>query len=303
MLILKQSTASQAVLIGPFVDSTDGSTAETGLTIANTDIRLSANGANMFAKTSGGGTHDEAGWYTITLDATDTATVGSLQLSVDVSGALPVFTEFQVLEENVYDAWFAAGAAAGTDLASILTDTGTTLDGKINTIDSNVDSVLADTADMQPKLGTPAADVSADIAAVKVDTAATLTDTADMQPKIGTPAADVSADIAAVKVDTAAILVDTGTTLDGKLDTIDNVVDAIKVVTDQLVAANAEPTGVPAVNETLLVKLAYLFMALRNKVTVTATKKIFFDDGGASEWEKDLSDDGTTYTETEGNAP
>lgn len=44
---------------------------------------------------------------------------------------------------------------------------------------------------------------------IKVAVDATLVDTADIQPKIGTPAADVSADIAAVKVDTAAILVDT----------------------------------------------------------------------------------------------
>lgn len=39
-----------------------------------------------------------------------------------------------------------------------------------------------------------------------------LTDTADMQPKLGTPAgADMSADIASIKTDTASILVDTGT--------------------------------------------------------------------------------------------
>lgn len=39
-----------------------------------------------------------------------------------------------------------------------------------------------------------------------------LTDTADMQPKLGTPAgASMSADIAAVKSDTAAVLLDTGT--------------------------------------------------------------------------------------------
>jgi hypothetical protein len=110
MQYLRQSTASQSVLIGPFVDSTDGVTAETGLTINAADIRLSANGGNMAAKNSLGGTHDEAGWYTITLDATDTATVGRLQLSVAVSGALPVFAEFQVLEEAVYDALFASGA-------------------------------------------------------------------------------------------------------------------------------------------------------------------------------------------------
>lgn len=64
----------------------------------------------------------------------------------------------------------------------------------------------------------------------------------------------------------------------------------------------AEPTGVPAATATLATKIGYLYMALRNKVTVTATKKTFFDDGDAAEWEKDLSDDATTYTESEGNA-
>ncbi len=110
MLILKQSTASQSVLLGPFVDDTDGATAETGLTIANTDIRLSKNGGNMAAKNSGGGTHDENGYYTITLDATDTNTVGRLQVSCKVSGALAVFMECQVLEEAIHDALFAASA-------------------------------------------------------------------------------------------------------------------------------------------------------------------------------------------------
>jgi len=110
MFFLKQSTASQSVVIGPFVDSTDGNTAETGLTIANTDIRLSKNGANIVAKNSGGGTHDELGYYTITLDATDTDTVGRLQVMVHASGALPVYHEFQVLEEAVFDQLMGASA-------------------------------------------------------------------------------------------------------------------------------------------------------------------------------------------------
>lgn len=63
-----------------------------------------------------------------------------------------------------------------------------------------------------------------------------------------------------------------------------------------------EPSGVPAATATLATKLGYLYMALRNRVDVTATKKTFYDDGGAAEWEKDLSDDGTTYSESEGNA-
>jgi hypothetical protein len=107
-MFLKQSTASQAVLIGPFID-VDGA-AVTGLTIDAADIRLSKNGGNIAGKNSGGGTHDELGMYTITLDATDTDTVGRLQLTVAETGALIVYHEFQVLEEAVFDQLFGASA-------------------------------------------------------------------------------------------------------------------------------------------------------------------------------------------------
>lgn len=110
MIILKQSTASQAIKIGPFVSSGDGVTPATGLTIANTDIQLSKAGGTLSSKNSGGGTHDANGWYTITLDATDTATVGPLQLTCNMGSALPVFATFQVVEEAVYDALFGASA-------------------------------------------------------------------------------------------------------------------------------------------------------------------------------------------------
>ena len=64
----------------------------------------------------------------------------------------------------------------------------------------------------------------------------------------------------------------------------------------------AEPTGVPSTTATLADKIGHLHMALVNQVTVTATKKTIFDAGNAAEWEKDLSDDATTYTETAANA-
>ena len=61
MLWLKQSTAV-SVKIGPFLDEDDGKTAETGLTIAQADVRLSKNGANIAQKTeSSSCTHDELG--------------------------------------------------------------------------------------------------------------------------------------------------------------------------------------------------------------------------------------------------
>jgi len=64
----------------------------------------------------------------------------------------------------------------------------------------------------------------------------------------------------------------------------------------------AEPTGVPPATATLAQKLGTLYMMSRNRVDVTASKKTFYDDGNAAEFEKDLSDDGTIYSESEANA-
>ena len=101
---LKQSTASQEIPLGVFVDSTDGNTAETGLTIANTDIKLWKSGATTLAnKNSGGATHISGGIYYAVLDATDTNTLGSLVVFVHVAGALPVRVECEVVPANVYE--------------------------------------------------------------------------------------------------------------------------------------------------------------------------------------------------------
>ena len=101
--LLKQSTAA-TIKIGPFVDSTDGVTAETALTISQADIRLSKNGG-AFAQTNNatGATHDENGYYGVPLDTTDTNTLGRLRVAVNESGALPVWQDFMVVNANVYD--------------------------------------------------------------------------------------------------------------------------------------------------------------------------------------------------------
>jgi hypothetical protein len=129
---LKQSTASQSRSIGPFLDSTDFQTAETGLTIANTDIKLMINGAASANKNSGGGTHRANGVYGITFDATDTATVGEIFVSVVVAGALPVFATFVVVEEAVYDQLFAASAPGAATPAAL------------DAVDNFIDTEIAD---------------------------------------------------------------------------------------------------------------------------------------------------------------
>lgn len=62
--------------------------------------------------------------------------------------------------------------------------------------------------------------------------------------------------------------------------------------------ANAEPTGAPSSTATLAEKIAYLYMMLTNKVTVTADAKTYHDAAGNAEFAKPLADDGTTYTES-----
>ncbi len=104
---LRQSTASQSRMVGPFLDDSDFKTVETGLTIANTDVKLSKNGAAGVDKNSGGGTHRNNGMYSLTFDATDSDTVGELDGSILVSGALVVPFKAWVFEEGVYDALFA----------------------------------------------------------------------------------------------------------------------------------------------------------------------------------------------------
>ena len=201
MNILKQSTQI-VVRVGPFVDATDAVTPETGITLGAADQAeaLKAAGAatvDISAATWAAITGAD-GWYNLTLTTSHTDTVGELAIVVqDSSVCLPVFVRFQVIEEAVYDALYAASAAG--PLQS--TVAGRTLDVSAGG-EAGVDWA---------NVGSPTTTVGLSGTTVKTATDVE-TDTADIQTKIGTPAgASVSADVAAVKVDTAAILVDTGT--------------------------------------------------------------------------------------------
>lgn len=105
---LKQSTAVD-IAIGPFLDSADGNTIESGLTITQPDIRLKKNGGAWAQKNAAQTlSHEENGWYEIALDTTDTNTLGILIVAVHESGALPVWREFLIVPTNVYDAFLDA---------------------------------------------------------------------------------------------------------------------------------------------------------------------------------------------------
>lgn len=106
---LRQSTAVD-IAFGPFVDKTDGNTAETALTLSQADVRLKKNAAAWAQKNqSSTSSHEEAGWYEVNLDATDTNTLGILVIAVHESAdALPVWKEYMVVPANVYDSLISA---------------------------------------------------------------------------------------------------------------------------------------------------------------------------------------------------
>lgn len=202
MQFLKQST-SATVVLGVFVDDTDGKTAETGLTISQADIRLSKNGA-AFAQTNNaaGATHMENGYYSVPLDTTDTATLGRLTVAVSESGALPVYREYMVLTANVFDTLCSTDtlqadltqiggvaqsatdlkdfADAGYDPATnkvqgvVLVDTTTTNTDMVSeppTAAANADAVWDEAAAGHVGAGTFGAQAGTDIDAILVDTA------------------------------------------------------------------------------------------------------------------------------------
>ena len=139
MLYLKQST-SVTLKIGPFIDDTDGKTAETGLTEHQADIRISKNGANIIQKNEASScTYDELGIYDCPIDDTDTNTLGRLQLWCHEAGFLPVFHEYTVLAANVFDALVGGGDyldVATAELANI--DFGATMKTSLDTIGDTV---------------------------------------------------------------------------------------------------------------------------------------------------------------------
>ena len=124
--ILKQSTEIK-VRIGPFVDVGDAFTPETGVTLtgggdnADEAEALKANGAATvdISAATWAAISGCDGWYDLTLTTSFTDTVGTLDIIIQNDSVhLPVHARFQVVEEAVFVATYAASASALTPAAT-----------------------------------------------------------------------------------------------------------------------------------------------------------------------------------------
>lgn len=141
-LILRQSTQVD-IRVGPFVAVGDGFTPQTGCdeSVADEAELLKAAGAatvSLAAATLDAITGSD-GWCDLTMTTSFTDTVGEFVVVFqDDSIYLPVFVRGFIVEEDTYDFLYASGATPDTDIAAILTDTGTTLDDLVDDLESRV---------------------------------------------------------------------------------------------------------------------------------------------------------------------
>ncbi len=244
---LKQSTAGTLIMFGPFVDKTDGVTLETGAGIitsidhATTGIFLSKNGAAAAIRHQGvtASVLDAYGMFKVTLDATDTNTVGTLDvLMAEAATFLPVHKSFMVLPANVYDSlmgtdlldvnaaqWLGtailAPGTAGTPDVNAKLIGGTAQTG--NDVGGDVNEILVDTA-VIGALGAGLTAIPWNVAwDAEVQSEATDALNAYDPPTRAEATTDKDAVITEVNAN------------ETKIDTVDTVVDAVKLQTDKLV--------------------------------------------------------------------
>lgn len=186
MMFLKQSTAVE-IPLGPFVDSTDGVTAETALTIAQADVRVKKGGGAWAQKNDAtSATHEENGWYEVALNSTDTNTLGPLMVAVSEAGALPVFRELMVVPANVYDS-----LVAGTDTLDVTATLSTRL--KTNQALNSFHFLMTDSTTHNPATGkTVTVTRAIDTGAFGAGTIGSVTEVANGIYRVDLPAADLN---------------------------------------------------------------------------------------------------------------
>lgn len=110
--------------MGPFIASADFITVQNTLTISASNVKLSKNGGAFAQKAepSNVTNADADGYYAIALSGVDVDTLGRLRAEVSLSGSLPVWDDFVILSQSVYDSLFGSTALATVGAEVTLTE-------------------------------------------------------------------------------------------------------------------------------------------------------------------------------------
>lgn len=274
MIVLRELTAASFIM-GPFVDSTDGVTAETALVLGQNVIRLGKNGAAFASKNaSDTAVHKENGYYGFNLSVTDLNTPGSLLVVASTTGALPVWEKVMVMASPVYDSLFLGTDKLQVDVREI--------EGADPT-DTIRDSIVTDATRF----------AGADIATIK----------GYLDTEIAAILAAVDTEVAAIKAKTDQLTFTVSNQVDATASTIATAAKAeinAEVVDVVRTDTNAELSALPGASPTMTQMLLFLYEIARNKITTTSTQqKLHKDDGTTVLGTWAVSDDGTTFTKGE----
>jgi hypothetical protein len=311
-------------------------TPETGLTIAQADMQLSKDGGAFAQKNAAGNaTHDVDGWYSTTLDATDTATTGDFKIQVNVAGSLPVWVTYFVLTQSAYDALQTGtfnnlgGTAQTADHTTAIADIPTVSEFNARTLlaagyfDPAADTVanvtlVATTTTNTDMRGTDSANtvvppsvaqfnartiLSADYfdpatdAVANVTLVATTTTNTDMVSAAPTTA-QIWAETTRLLTAGTNIVLAKGVGVTGFNDLSSAQVNAEML--DVLATDTFAEVTVPSATASIKDMIHYTFSRVRNKTTQTATTLTVRNDADSGNLgTATVSDDGTTFTKGE----
>ena len=258
-LWLKQSTA-KVVSFGPFLDKTDGVTEETGLVSAldhgTTGIKISKNGGALTIRhaTVTATTYDAYGMYRVTLDTTDTNTLGTLRMAFnEAATCLPVWQDFMVLPANIYDSIVSGSDLIDVSMTQIL-GTAVSSPATAGVLDVNLKNIAnAAVSTSSAQLGVNVVNAGATAWGSGAITAGSIASDAITAAKIAAGAIDnatFAADVGSTAYATNIIalaadkaIANAALATAANLAAAKTVVDAVKVKTDYLPSATAGAAG------------------------------------------------------------
>jgi len=108
-----QHATTKTILVGPFIDVTDGITPLTAITPV---FEISKNDAAFVARNSATAvSHDAEGFYFVELNTIDTATTGNMTIkAIDTATHLPFFVDYEVLADEAYRGKYDVGHTVDT---------------------------------------------------------------------------------------------------------------------------------------------------------------------------------------------
>jgi hypothetical protein len=298
-LLLRQGTAV-VVRFGPFLDPTDGVTPVTGLISkiddadgSPTGIWCSKNGIASAVRhaTIAATTYDRNGYYLVTLDTTDTGTLGSLHLEyTEPATTCPVWANFNVITQQAWDSLFS------TDLLDVHVVEFTSGAITKDAFDSDVgdaDSMISVACDEALKaenldhLVKESATFGSDVGSASIigqlaqPAGASFSRETDSLAAMGT-VNDISAAILATPGNKLA------TDSSGKvsLTSTESTITAISEL------AQGQPTATPTMKQALML----IYMALRNLGTNNGTNQTITNDSGDVIAKCPVSETGGVFT-------